>query len=146
MSRGVDNGQRERVAWQQRADTSTGKLGYAGELFSSGNSLISCPSRGCIAKTTGARATSSCPPASSKTASLPGSAYCPRQAFWYWVSFLHFAVRQEPFTLQGLLEASFSYYSTRFALERSIAGVRQLLFASILYLPVLFALLVLDKK
>jgi heme o synthase len=40
----------------------------------------------------------------------------------------------------------FLYYSTRFALQRSIARARQLLFASILYLPVLFALLVLDKK
>ena len=40
----------------------------------------------------------------------------------------------------------FLYYSTRFALQRSIACARQLLFASILYLPLLFALLVLDKK
>jgi protoheme IX farnesyltransferase len=40
----------------------------------------------------------------------------------------------------------FLYFSTRFALQRSIACARQLLFASILYLPVLFALLALDKK
>jgi protoheme IX farnesyltransferase len=38
------------------------------------------------------------------------------------------------------------YYSARFALQRSVAGARQLLLASILYLPVLFALLALDKK
>jgi heme o synthase len=45
-----------------------------------------------------------------------------------------------------VLGGVFLYYSARFALQRSIASARQLLFASILYLPVLFALLVLDKK
>jgi len=42
--------------------------------------------------------------------------------------------------------AFFLYYSARFALQRSVASARQLLFASILYLPVVFALLALDKK
>jgi len=45
-----------------------------------------------------------------------------------------------------ILGGVFLYYSTRFALQRSIVCARQLLFASILYLPVLFALLALDKK
>jgi protoheme IX farnesyltransferase len=45
-----------------------------------------------------------------------------------------------------LLGVVFLYYSTRFALQRSIACARQLLFASILYVPVLFVLLALDKK
>jgi protoheme IX farnesyltransferase len=45
-----------------------------------------------------------------------------------------------------ILGGVFFYYSTRFALQRSIVCARQLLFASILYLPVLFALLALDKK
>ena len=45
-----------------------------------------------------------------------------------------------------VLGGVFFYYSARFALQRSIACARQLLFASILYLPVLFALLALDKK
>jgi protoheme IX farnesyltransferase len=45
-----------------------------------------------------------------------------------------------------VLGVVFLYYSARFALQRSIASARQLLFASILYLPVLFALLALDKK
>ncbi len=45
-----------------------------------------------------------------------------------------------------VLGAVFVYYSARFAIQRSIARARQLLFASILYLPVLFALLALDKK
>ena len=45
-----------------------------------------------------------------------------------------------------VLGVVFLYYSARFALQRSIACARQLLFASILYLPVLFALLALDKK
>jgi heme o synthase len=45
-----------------------------------------------------------------------------------------------------VLGGVFLYYSTRFALQRSVAGARLLLFASILYLPVLFALLALDKK
>ena len=45
-----------------------------------------------------------------------------------------------------VLGTVFLYYSTRFALQRSVAGARLLLFASILYLPVLFALLALDKK
>jgi len=38
------------------------------------------------------------------------------------------------------------YYSARFAVQRSLASARQLLLASILYLPVLFVLLALDKK
>jgi protoheme IX farnesyltransferase len=45
-----------------------------------------------------------------------------------------------------VLGGAFFYYSARFALQRSIGCARQLLFASILYLPVLFALLALDKK
>jgi heme o synthase len=45
-----------------------------------------------------------------------------------------------------VLGGAFLYYSTRFALQRSVASARQLLFASILYLPVLFALLAVDKK
>jgi heme o synthase len=45
-----------------------------------------------------------------------------------------------------VLGGVFLYYSARFALQRSITRARQLLFASILYLPVLFALLALDKK
>ena len=40
----------------------------------------------------------------------------------------------------------FLYYSARFAFRRSAASARQLLFASILYLPVLLALLAWDKK
>jgi heme o synthase len=45
-----------------------------------------------------------------------------------------------------VLGAVFLYYSACFATERSIACARQLLFASIAYLPVLFALLLLDRK
>jgi protoheme IX farnesyltransferase len=45
-----------------------------------------------------------------------------------------------------VLGSAFIYYSARFALQMSIVSARQLLFASILYLPVLFALLALDKK
>lgn len=37
-------------------------------------------------------------------------------------------------------------YSARFAFQKSAVSARQLLFASILYLPALFALLALDKK
>ena len=40
----------------------------------------------------------------------------------------------------------FLYYSARFALQRSVASARRLLFVSILYLPVVFVLLTLDKK
>jgi protoheme IX farnesyltransferase len=40
----------------------------------------------------------------------------------------------------------FLFCSARFALQRSVASARQLLLASIVYLPVLFALLALDKK
>src|SRR5262249_43964672 len=46
------------------------------------------------------------------------------------------------FILGGVL----LYYSARFALRRSAVSARQLLLASILYLPTLFALLVLNKK
>jgi heme o synthase len=45
-----------------------------------------------------------------------------------------------------VLGVVFLYYSARFAFQRSIASARQLLFASILYLPVLFGLIALDKK
>ena len=45
-----------------------------------------------------------------------------------------------------VLGAVFLYYSTRFAIQRSVACARRLLFASIVYLPVLFALLASDKK
>jgi protoheme IX farnesyltransferase len=45
-----------------------------------------------------------------------------------------------------VLGGVFIYYSARFALQRSVASARQLLLASILYLPVLFALLALNKK
>ena len=45
-----------------------------------------------------------------------------------------------------ILGGIFLYYSARFALQRSVASARQLLLASILYLPVLFALLALNKK
>jgi heme o synthase len=45
-----------------------------------------------------------------------------------------------------VLGGVFLYYSTRFALHRSIAQAHRLLFASIFYLPVLFALLALDKQ
>jgi protoheme IX farnesyltransferase len=44
------------------------------------------------------------------------------------------------------LGIAFLCYSARFAFRMSIVSARQLLFASILYLPVLFALLALDKK
>ena len=45
-----------------------------------------------------------------------------------------------------VLGGIFLYYSARFAFQMSIVSARQLLFASILYLPALFALLALDKK
>jgi protoheme IX farnesyltransferase len=45
-----------------------------------------------------------------------------------------------------VLGGIFLYYSSRFAFRRSAASARQLLFASILYLPVLLALLALDNK
>ena len=45
-----------------------------------------------------------------------------------------------------LLGSAFLCYSARFAFRMSIASARQLLFASILYLPVLFALLAFDRK
>jgi protoheme IX farnesyltransferase len=45
-----------------------------------------------------------------------------------------------------VLGVVFLYYSARFALQPSIICARQLLFASILYLPVLFGLIALGKK
>jgi protoheme IX farnesyltransferase len=50
------------------------------------------------------------------------------------------------FAAAFVLGGVFLYYSARFAFQRSMVCARQLLFASILYLPVLFALLALDKK
>jgi heme o synthase len=45
-----------------------------------------------------------------------------------------------------VLGSAFLYYSARFAFRMSAVSARQLLLVSILYLPVLFALLALDKK
>ncbi len=45
-----------------------------------------------------------------------------------------------------VLGGVFLYYSARFALQKSLGSAQQLLLASIVYLPVLFALLALDKK
>jgi protoheme IX farnesyltransferase len=45
-----------------------------------------------------------------------------------------------------VLGTVFLWYGARFAFRRSTVSARQLLFASILYLPVLFALLAFDKK
>jgi len=45
-----------------------------------------------------------------------------------------------------VLGGVFLCYSARFALRMSMVSARQLLFASILYLPVLLAFLALDKK
>jgi len=45
-----------------------------------------------------------------------------------------------------VLGSVFLCYSARFALQMSTVSARQLLFASILYLPALFAFLALDKK
>ena len=44
------------------------------------------------------------------------------------------------------IAGTFLYYSARFAAHRTNVAARQLLLASILYLPAVFALLVLDKK
>jgi protoheme IX farnesyltransferase len=45
-----------------------------------------------------------------------------------------------------VLAGVFLYYCADFALQRSVASARRLLLASIVYLPLLFALLALDKK
>jgi len=50
------------------------------------------------------------------------------------------------FTGALVLGTVFLYYSARFAFQMSTVSARRLLFASILYLPALFALLVWDKK
>jgi len=44
-----------------------------------------------------------------------------------------------------VLGAGFLYLAGRLALQRSNAMARRLLFASIVYLPLIFALLVLDR-
>jgi heme o synthase len=46
----------------------------------------------------------------------------------------------------ALLSLAFLYSSARFAFRRSNVTARQLLIASILYLPLLFTLLLLDRK
>lgn len=45
-----------------------------------------------------------------------------------------------------ILSLIFVYYTARFAYQRSNLVARRLLFASIVYLPVIFILLMLDKK
>jgi protoheme IX farnesyltransferase len=46
----------------------------------------------------------------------------------------------------GLLGIAFCYYAVRLASDRSNSAARRLLFASIIYLPSVFLLLVLDKR
>jgi protoheme IX farnesyltransferase len=45
-----------------------------------------------------------------------------------------------------VLSGVFLFYSARFAIEMSMVSARRLLFASILYLPLLLAFFVLDKR
>jgi len=49
------------------------------------------------------------------------------------------------FVLTGVLSSGFFYYSARLAFQRSNAAARRLLMASIIYLPLAFFLMVLDK-
>jgi heme o synthase len=49
------------------------------------------------------------------------------------------------FVLAGLLSSLFFYYSASLALQRSALAARRLLLVSILYLPLLFCLLLLEK-
>ena len=44
-----------------------------------------------------------------------------------------------------LFGGAFSYYGARLAVQRTNAAARRLLLASILYLPLVFALMLLDK-
>jgi len=49
------------------------------------------------------------------------------------------------FVVAGVLSSGFFYYSARLAFQRSNAAARRLLMASIIYLPLAFFLMVLDK-
>ena len=49
------------------------------------------------------------------------------------------------FVLAGILSALFFYYSARLAFQRSTLAARRLLWASIVYLPLAFCLLMLEK-
>jgi len=99
------------------------------------HSLISCPSRGCIAKTTRAQASRPCPRAAQRPL-LSFSAYWPPFPFRRWLSFLHFAVIGIVYFAGALvLWRRLSLLQRTLRLQRSIVCARQLLFASILYLP-----------
>jgi heme o synthase len=50
------------------------------------------------------------------------------------------------FVPAGILSVGFFYYSVRLARQRSNAAARRLLMASIIYLPVVYLLMVLDKR
>jgi len=49
------------------------------------------------------------------------------------------------FVVDGVLSLGFFYYSARLVFQRSNAAARRLLMASIIYLPLVFVLMVLDK-
>jgi protoheme IX farnesyltransferase len=57
-------------------------------------------------------------------------------------------VKSRPVYFAGalMIGAIFSYYSARLAFRKSNASARQLLIASILYLPAIFVLMMLDRK
>jgi protoheme IX farnesyltransferase len=49
------------------------------------------------------------------------------------------------FVLAGILSSLFFYYSASLAFQRSVLAARRLLLASIVYLPLAFSLLILEK-
>jgi len=78
----------------------------------------------------------------------PGKPYFRPWHFSQWLSALQFGVSLELFILPALsfLGASFSATAHAFAFQMSTVSARHLLFASVLYLPLLLAFLALDKK
>src|SRR5216684_1220077 len=122
-------------------------LGCFLHSYFSGSFRTSWPSLGCIAKTMRVPATSYCLQASPRITLSPGKPHFHPWHFSQWLSALQFGVSLELFILPALsFLGVFLCYSARFAFQMSTVSARHLLFASILYLPLLLAFLALDKK
>ena len=106
-----------------------------------GSSHILWPSRGCIARTTTAPATPYCPKGYARVAIVILQTMLPLFALVP-ISFVQFPAPPATIFYWGvrLLGLGFLYFGLEFVLQQSRGAARRLLAASIVYLPLLFAL------
>ena len=117
-------------------------------FFSFGNSPISWPLRGCIARTMSAQATWSFLSARKEAVGWPGKAYCHLLALVPLTVVPMLLTHDRLLYVAGvfMLSSGFLFYGARLALRRSNTEARRLLFVSIIYLPLVLLLMMLAKS